>query len=207
MTNLYLTIYTIFVKSFTYKKGSLAILSLPVSYTIEQFIENESFFGISLGLCMVLMILIIIDFITGIIASKVDKQKIKSHLLANTIYKCMMIFLFFWFLHEIKLQLVVNIDIENPKPVSDFVYNNATPFISFLRTFIFILITFREWVSIGENSERILGHKLYLFSLIEKVTEVIERKFINRIENFDGSGGNKNTNTEDNQEENRRDLL
>lgn len=172
--------YSMLVSSVTYKKGSLVAFSIPTSFGIELLIREQSFFGISLGLCLLLCILIGIDFITGVTASKANNIQIESKLIARTFYKCLMIYLFFWILYEVTLELRGT---ANEKGVIvDFVYRYAESLLSYIRTLVFTLVILREWISIGENSFKIFKTKIYIFSIVEKLFEVIERKFINKVE-------------------------
>jgi len=196
-------IFTTFLHSFTYKKGSIVALSIPTSFGIEVFVRGESFFGISLGLVLVLSALITVDFITGLAAAKVKNIPVESKLLAKTFYKCLIIFLFFWVLFEVNLEVAANVKGDN-EPISNFVYQNAGAFIAFIRTFMFILVTFREWISIGENSEKIVGQKYYIFSVTEKLFGVIERKFMTKIERELDDFGVINRTEEDKEETPRR---
>ena len=172
--------YNMLISSITYKNGSLVAFSIPTTFGIELIIRNESFFGIGLGFCMLLCVLIAADFISGIWAAKVNKVEIESKLLAKTFYKCLMIFLFFWILYEIDVELTQKAG--SSGKVTNFIVTHAAGFLSYVRTFVFILITLREWLSIGENSYKMFNKKFYIFSLVEKLFEIIERKFLKKVE-------------------------
>lgn len=60
----------------------------------------------------------------------------------------------------------------------------GTPYdvILIIQIFVLLLIGIREFVSIGENIERIWGQKPYLFSLIDSVFMTLERLFKKKLE-------------------------
>jgi hypothetical protein len=63
------------------------------------------------------------------------------------------------------------------------VYDQGEYFISFVRSFIFIILVFREYISIGENIQKRFGKKPYIFNLAEKIADIIERTLLKKIEN------------------------
>ena len=58
----------------------------------------------------------------------------------------------------------------------------ASETISVIHVFVLVLITLREFVSIGENIEKIWGTKPYLFALIDTVFIAMEKLFKKKLE-------------------------
>jgi hypothetical protein len=81
--------------------------------------------------------------------------------------------LFFWILWEIKKIVSVQ---------DNWMYIQGEHFVTFIRNFVFIILVLREYISIGENIEKRFGSKPYIFSLAEKLFDIIERKVIKKIE-------------------------
>ena len=59
----------------------------------------------------------------------------------------------------------------------------AADFIEVIQIFVLILINLREFVSIGENIEKIFGTKPYLFALIDTIFITMEKLFKEKLEN------------------------
>ena len=45
-----------------------------------------------------------------------------------------------------------------------------------------LLLTFREYISIGEDIEILTGRKYYLFTLAERIFEIFEFKFLKKLD-------------------------
>lgn len=167
-----------------YKHGSMALFSWFSAMTISFFTIsiNESYFGISTTFILLLSSLIMLDSLTGIVASRHEGEKVKSGKLMFTFYKFLMSFFFFWLLNEMQEKL--NIKIHHVK--SDYIelfYKGTKEIVEIISYSIFILLTFREWISIGENIERRYSKKFYLFDIVEKIFDIVENKFIKWLEN------------------------
>jgi hypothetical protein len=173
MNPLKLLFATTIIPAFCYKHGALILMSLPISMLIE-FIYNGSFLGISITIGILFVSLITTDFFTGVIAARYNKEEFESTKVAFTFYKIFMYFAFFWMLFEFNKLLTMN---------DGWVYDQGEYFISFVRSFIFIILVFREYISIGENIQKRFGKKPYIFNLAEKIADIIERTLLKKIEN------------------------
>ena len=83
---------------------------------------------------------------------------------------------FFWILWEIKIIIEFQ---------DSWVYAQGEHFVTFIRNFVFIILVLREYISIGENIEKRFGSKPYIFTLAEKLFDIIEKKLIKKIEGSD----------------------
>ena len=163
---------TSIIPALTYKKGALVIWSIPFSVLIEM-IYTGSFLGINLTFTVLFMVLIFFDFITGLVASKFAGEKIQSTKIAFTFYKVLMYLLFFWLVFEINKSILES---------DSFLSEQGQHSINFIRNFVFTILVLREYISIGENIEKRFGKKPYIFTLVEKISDIIENKLIRKIE-------------------------
>lgn len=159
-----------------YKHGALVFTSIGITSLIE--ILNLQFLGKPISLLVLLSILFVVDFWTGVSASRheakisddlkvKEEKKFKSSKITFTFFKFMMLFIWIW------LEESVSDRISQVESIS-YVYN-------ILRNVPIILIALREYVSIGENIERKYGNKPYMFSLAEKIFEILEFKFLKNL--------------------------
>lgn len=168
---------TSIIPALSYKKGALVFLAAPISFLLD-LIYSGSFLGFSLTFIGLFTLLIIVDFFTGIIASRHEGQIIKSHLLSYTFYKFAMYLGFFWMLFEISKE----VDKLDKILGMEFLAVQAQHLLAFIRNFVFIILNLREYISIGENIKRRFGVRPYIFEIVEKIAEVIESKLIAKIE-------------------------
>lgn len=180
------------LKTLFYKNGSIVVSSTILATTIElltfKFTIPDTFFGISVGLIVILSILIIIDNFTGILASRHEGNKIESSRLFFTFFKFLSAFLFFWLLHEMQSKL--GFKISHHKGFVKSFYIGISEVLEVVTYSIFLLLSFREWISIGENIERRFNKKFYLFQIVEKLFDIVEKRFIKWFEDK-GVCGNK----------------
>lgn len=174
---------TSIIPALTYKKGALIIWAIPFSVLLET-IYTGSFLGINLTFTILFIVLIFFDFLTGIIASKFSGEKIESTKIAFTFYKVLMYLLFFWLVFEIN---------KNISESDSFLAIQGEHTINFTRSFIFSILVLREYISIGENIEKRFGKKPYIFTLVEKLADIIENQLIKKIEDSDIFKTNKNS--------------
>jgi len=178
----------IVVNAFLYKHGAMSLSSLSLATFISIFTVNvkieDSYFGIATTLILLLSLLIFIDSITGIIASRHEGEKIQSGKLLFTFYKFLMSFLFFWILFEFQDKLDLKIAKVKSEYLSTF-YKSSKEVLEIITYSVFILLTMREWLSIGENIERRFGKKFYLFTLIEKIFDIVENKLLKWLDGTD----------------------
>ena len=157
----------------SYKHGALIILGIPISLIVE-FVLNAEFLGISVTFGILLVTLMTTDFFTGVMAAKSRGEKRTSKGISYTFYKFFSVLVFFWMLGEVNRLL---------EDHGGWLYENGMIVNAFVRNFIFIILVFREFISIGENVEDTFGKKPYIFVLAGKVVDVVEDKFISKIAN------------------------
>lgn len=185
MNFLTLAFKNLVLKTIAYKKGA-GLLSSFFLVTIVNFFTYkmqipDSFFGISLGLICILSILIILDSFTGIIASRHEGHKVESGKLFFTFFKFLSAFLFFWLLDEVQCKLGLKIQVSGSYLKS--FYTGAKETLEIVTYSIFLLLSLREWISIGENIERRYNKTFYLFQIVEKLFDLVEKKLIKWFEN------------------------
>lgn len=189
MTNSIKLVSIFLYQCFSYKKGSIFLFSILLSggvTTIEQITQIQ-LFGINLTFLILGIILILTDFMFGVVADRYqskkkgikieDRKRIKY--IDFTIYKIITLFILLWLTHEIGRQLFTNES--NGNNILGGVVNTSMLVLQFCRTIMFSLICSREYISIGENIERRFEKKLYMFSIFEKLFDIIELKFIRRV--------------------------
>lgn len=167
---------------FSFKEGTLMILSTPVSYFLTKMINNlfenvplkmfhVPIFSSSV-IFFVFFLFYIMDFFTGISASKKiekDKFKISSDKLWRS----------FWKLYGyITLLTLLNVFC-----ITFAVIGNTFLYTLFLYLIIFIgfMFSMYEFHSIGENWEILYGKKHRIFNFFEKLTAIVEEGVINKI--------------------------
>lgn len=168
-------LFASFQNAVDYRHGTLTVLSAPIALLIE-FIFNGSFLGISVTFMLLMTLLIIGDFVTGVIAAKHVGEKIRSDKISYTFYKAFSYVIFFWILQDIDKMITRN---------EGWIYTQGEFTNSVIRNFIFIILILREFISIGENLQKRFGTKPYIFVLANKITDLIENKFIKKIADSD----------------------
>lgn len=142
-----------------------AILTTGISsYT---YLSNTSLFGVSVLFVLIVCGFMVVDWCLGVYASVVaEGSKFKSNKITYTIIKFVTFFMWLFFVNQAKQEY------------------QGTPYdvILIIQIFVLLLIGIREFVSIGENIERIWGQKPYLFSLIDSVFMTLERLFKKKLE-------------------------
>jgi len=165
--------------------GNKAILLF--GFTLAPFINSMSdmmnikFLGFSMGILTFLSLLLLFDFITGIIASKYEGSKLTSAKGLRSVHKFISYFMFLCFAALLQGQL------------EDNGYTLSTWLISNIRILIFSLIFLWEWHSIGENLERRFGNKPRLFTFLDIITKILENKIITKIEKSKHCNTTKNS--------------
>lgn len=164
---------TFIVKTVTYKPEVLMPLSaaLTVITTMMELLLNTSIFGISALLIIQTCVLFTIDFVFGIQASRAgsDYKGIESTKITYTIIKFLVLFIWIW----------MTFSIEHHFSKIEWFQTFLSPII----TFPIFLINLREFVSIGESLEKVYKKKPYIFTLVDKVFDAVERLFISKIDN------------------------
>ena len=180
-------IYLNISKMIAYKNGAMFISSITLSAILElisKFVDS-TFLGVGSTFLVLISMLFLVDFWCGIVASlhehkisvlkgnELKEKKLSSSKITLTFLKFIVLFFWMWIAAEI------NNIFKNSTFLSDI--------ISTITIVPLVLIALREFVSIGENIERRYGIKPYIFTLIEKMFDIIQLKF---LEKFKESGNN-----------------
>jgi len=157
-------------KMVTYKSGSLVVSSAWIAAFIECLTVGK-FLGVSKVFLLLITVLYLVDFLTGVAASRSEGEKVKSKKITYTIVKFMAVA--FWIVLAHQIQCMIG----------------DTGWLQWLASAVstipLVLITLREFISIGENIERKYGRKPYTFQLVEKLFEGVENLLMKRIEASD----------------------
>jgi hypothetical protein len=174
-----------------YKKGFQAALYFSIMIEGISSLLQTSFLGVSTSFLLLISIMFLIDFWTGVIASKYEynkaikdgdielakDKKFQSNKITFTFFKFIMLFLWIWLASSIQEKII------NIAYLSE-VYE-------IIAIVPLVLITLREYVSVGENFQRKYGNKPYIFTLVEKIFEALQFKFIKKIEGEDNGYNSK----------------
>jgi len=182
---------------FGLSKGSNLVgvsTSLSLVTTLISYILNESFLGVSVTLLVVISALIIVDQALGTTASahkaeealleanidKYEEHKFKSSKIMYTIFKFISIYL--WLL----LSFTASQHVEGLLYLEEIIHA-----LSLVPIFLFGL---REYVSIGESLEVLFGKKPYLFTLANRIFQILQLKFFKKL-----GGGDDTVEVNDNE--------
>ena len=146
----------------------LGLTAIPAIEFLRQMTEM-SVLGFSMSTLMLIFAVVIFDFITGIAASKYEGQKLKSSKGLKTVYKLISYFLTMWAIAMLE-EMCTNKQIPY-----------ASALLDYFRIGLFSLAFLWEFYSIGENIERRTGSKPRLFSFLDKITNLLEKKINDRI--------------------------
>lgn len=169
-----------------------SVLSAVSLEAISVFLRLD-FLGVTVGMIVTVALFILVDWWTGSAASnakallaldKGDKEgyqefRIKSSKVTFTIFKFISLYLWLVLSHS-----VYELAVENGFVIRATSTVQAAGFHTVLRIFAIvpiILFGFREFISIGENIHSIYGKKPYLFTLGEKIFEVLQFNFLTRL--------------------------
>lgn len=155
-----------------YKSHSLAFFSGFMALFMDWFL-NGSFLGINISFLTLFFLLVIADLFTGVQAAKYKKEEIVSGKLSYTFHKLLMYLFFFWLVSEIFDLLTEYNGIGKEQ---------SLVVLSIIQYFVFILLSLREYISIGENIEKRFGKKPKIFNIAEKIADLIELKIMKKIE-------------------------
>lgn len=180
-------IFATLSKSFAYKQGSATVFSFVVATAVTgvENIYNWEYFGINYTFLLLMVALVMFDFITGAIASRHEAGGVRGWFLSEkityTVYKFVSILLLLWLANEL-YRMIESSYSESDSAFWTSVYGSSMSTLGVVRTTAFTLICGREYISIGENIERRFGKKYYAFTIFEKIFDIIEMKFIKRLE-------------------------
>ena len=169
---------------FGYKTSSLLGASVASALSIESMIHllwNGSYLGVSSALLVIVSFLILVDWGFGSAASRkisleakenkdedtFKKYKFSSIKISHTIFKFLSLFL--WLL------------LASSATSYTAGVTWLAPIVEGLSIVPILLFGFREFISIGEGIEIINGRKPYLFELGEKIFDLLQFKFLNKL--------------------------
>lgn len=196
-------VLSVFAKSAIFKKGSLLLVSTPLSIGIyevfQKLVEDVSYKDVALPLvCAVVGIIIyfiffIADLIMGLIASKYESNNDPDWVRSEKLYTSLgkiggvllinIIFLFLTF-----FLAAVN-------------FTNIAKIVTVLMVAINILASLYEFHSIGENIKRRSKYKPKIFEFFDRMTNILELRIMNRIANIVDPQGDKHTEDEQERDE------
>lgn len=159
-----------FSKMFSYKSGALALSSTGIAAVVE-FIAKGEFMGVSVAFLLLISLLYVWDFVTGVAASRSEGENVKSSKITYTIAKFLALGAWICISYQIQCSLGESQWVQF--------------LVSAIATFPLVLMTLREFISIGENIERRHGNKPYIFRLVEKIFDAVEALLLKRIEAVD----------------------
>lgn len=161
---------------------NLFLISLgitPIISAITDFLKIE-FLGFSLGILFFLVLLILVDMYTGIKAAQYNGEILTSRKGYRSVDKMISYFMFICFTALLQSLLV------------DKGYDVGVWMISNFKILVFVLISLWEFHSVGENLEKRYGSKPKMFTLLDRIGKLVEKKVIDKIENAENAS-NKNT--------------
>jgi phage-related holin len=150
----------------------------PILSAITEFLKIP-FLGFNVGIFTFLFLVIMFDMYTGIKAAVYTGDKLTSRKGLRSLDK--LVSYFFFIVFTALLQSLLD---NQGYSLGLFVISN-------LNILLFILIFLWEFHSIGENYEKRYGRKPKMFTLMDKISKIIEKKVINKIENLDSSEQNE----------------
>lgn len=163
-----------YVAKFFVAKNSVMLSSLLLSFSLTLIIETiahrihtEELAIVMLaltGLCFMNLFLSFVDFITGVIAARNRRERISSGRVGNTVGK------FFGLILYLFLSIVLVFILSDNYFVLAILYGPL------------ILNIFKEFISIGENLQKRNGRTPYIFTVINKIFDIIEKRFFSEVE-------------------------
>jgi phage-related holin len=173
--------YDLFTQAFSNKSLLLFSFSLTTVIAWLQSILEIKFLGFSLGILSFLTVIILWDLVTGLKAARFNNEDITSRKGYRTIDKLMSNFIFICF-----MSLLQGLLESEGYSVGIWVIGN-------FKILVFVLVFLWEFHSIGENHLKRYGTKPRLFSMLDLITKLIEKKVIEKIKS-----GEINKSTEEN---------
>lgn len=157
------------------------------SVSAYAYMSNTSLFGVSILFVLIVCGFMVVDWFLGVYASVYsENKKFQSSKITYTIIKFVTFFMWLFFVNQAKAEYIQ----------VQWAYDT----ILIIQIFVLLLIGIREFVSIGENIERIWGQKPYLFTLIDSVFNSLERLFKRKLEKGVEEIQNEIEENEENQE-------
>lgn len=153
-------------------KKAFFLISLgltPIIAKLQRVLDIE-FLGFSLGILSFLVVLVLVDLVTGLKAAKYNGEELTSRKGYRTVDKLISYFMFICFTALLQ------------KLLANEGYEWSIWLISNFKILVFVLIFLWEFHSVGENLKKRYGTKPRMFTVLDMVTKLIERKVIEKIE-------------------------
>lgn len=184
-----------------YKTGTLYGASIFSAITMETIssIFHLNFLGVSVGVLATISLFIVIDWWTGSAAShreakkakengneeEYNKRKLKSSKVTFTIFKFISLYLWLVLTYTF-MNAAVNQGFIKPEDTATSYFGIAS-ILRIITIIPLILFGFREFISIGENIEKLYGKRPYLFELGEKIFDILQFNFLGKIKSWTSS--------------------
>lgn len=149
----------------------LTPIALGSIMTFICSIIHAEIMGFTAGEILILLIFITIDFLTGVSSSLNKKERITSRKGLKTVFKLVT--------YTMTILLFAVIESMTVKHGG---IGFASVTIAFLRNFVFCLMLFWEFHSVGENIEKVFGDKPKIFYFVELTVNLLESKLKKLIE-------------------------
>jgi phage-related holin len=150
---------------------SMPPLLLSTFITFFCSIINAEIMGFTAGEILILLIFVAVDFLTGVSSSLIKDEKITSKKGLKTVFK-----LVTYTMTILLFAVVESMTVKNGG------IGFASLTIAFLRNFVFCLMLFWEFHSVGENIEKVFGDKPKIFYFVELTVNLLEKKLKGLIE-------------------------
>jgi hypothetical protein len=178
-----------------HKSGALFGVSFTSAITIEAVMSafKLNFLGVSIGVLAMTALFILIDWATGSAAARkrakeaeeegnleeYEKNRLKSSKVTFTIFKFISLYLWLILTHTM-MRAAINqgFMVEGAEHESLFGVASILRIITIIPIALF---GFREFISIGENIEKLYGKKPYLFELGEKIFDILQFSFLDKF--------------------------
>ena len=147
----------------------LGLTAIPFIEVARQFLEI-SVLGFSMSTLLLIFAVVMFDFVTGLVAAKYEGEKLKSSKGLKTVYKLISYFLTMW-----AISMLEDMCVKNNVGYAEYILN-------YFRIALFSLAFLWEFYSIGENIERRTGNKPKIFSFLDKITKLLEKRMNDSIE-------------------------
>ncbi len=175
-----LTGYKMFFNYLMAHKG-LSLLSIPLSTILLMTSTWFSLDYVPAKMLLIITGLVLVDMITGLVATRVQNEKFTSSKGLESVWKLISYALF--------LYIVVQFDNMPAIKESPFLRVGLTYF----KLIIYTLAIVWEFYSWGENLERIYGRKPKLFTFLDSLAEILELAFFRKVKKIVSDEDEKDT--------------
>lgn len=183
--------------------GSSIISAISLEALAELF--QVDFLGVTIGMLAMVSFFIVVDWWTGSVASNMravryremgdmlgyERNRIKSSKVTFTIFKFISLYLWLVLSHSVQETAVSNNFIL--APTKDLQVVGLHTILKIITIVPVMLFGFREFISIGENIKNMYGKAPYLFTMGEKIFEIVQFNFLRKIKTPGFKPENKHT--------------